>query len=80
MGAEALMLTETADELIWRCDDCGQQAAFPANDFYAAVNVLKRQGWEFTKSQELGWLHMCRDCKKSAADVLNMPARRALQP
>jgi hypothetical protein len=59
----------------WECDDCNRTVEFPADDFWSRWGDLKARGWiaHFERDSEgAGWMHRCSNCRKTAAEILNM--------
>jgi hypothetical protein len=64
---------EYDDCFVWRCDHCSRSAEFPPGNFWSCVAELKSRGWTFSRDDEGSWSHRCRNCQKSAAEILDMP-------
>lgn len=66
---------EFEDAFVWTCDRCGLRAEFPPNDFWGALAQLKSRRWEIDRDEE-GWGHVCGRCRKTGAEILDMPVKR----
>ena len=66
---------EYEDSFVWKCDFCGRSAEFPPDDFWSALAELKSRGWRISREDD-GWTHRCSRCRKSAAELLDMPLKR----
>jgi hypothetical protein len=70
---------ETKQGFFWTCNRCGLVAEFPPLSFWRALDELKARGWEIIRDDDVdgyGWVHHCARCRKSSAELLNMPVIR----
>jgi hypothetical protein len=67
--------SEHEDCFVWQCDKCGHSAVFPLDDFWGAVAELKARRWEFSRDGE-DWYHTCQKCRRTAAQILDMPSNK----
>lgn len=45
------------------CDNCGEEIDDAFDDFPAAVQALKTEGWKFRKDDDGKWEHFCPACR-----------------
>jgi hypothetical protein len=64
---------EHDDCFVWQCNRCGRKAIFPPNNFWGALPELKSRGWEIDRTYDGGWSHTCGRCRKTGAEILEMP-------
>lgn len=50
-----------APEIIFNCDDCGEELDTGEEDFQAALQMIKGEGWSVEKHPD-GWKHFCPEC------------------
>lgn len=51
-------------EVIFECDECGEEYPGGTLSFQEVVDELKADGWRIRKDEETGeWTHECPECK-----------------
>lgn len=46
-----------------QCDACSETLETDEDEFYSAVAVVKRAGWEISKDDNGDWQHKCPSCQ-----------------
>lgn len=48
-------------EIIFNCDDCGEENDTGEADFQTALQMIKDEGWAVEHHPD-GWKHFCPEC------------------
>ena len=57
------MITRSFGEIVWMCDECGEELPTDTMDFGDALDVLRENSWVARKDDGHTWEHFCEDCK-----------------
>lgn len=61
------MLDKQGITFVAICDHCPEDYDTEEDEFYSAVEAMKREGWRVAKVQGQ-WDHTCPDCQENAND------------
>ena len=50
------------------CDTCGEDEIYHAAEWQALMHQIREEGWT-TRKVGTGWMHYCRECNRTGADL-----------